>query len=61
MSDRPLRIALLAYRGNMRQAFGERIEAAAPRYMPAAGALLEAYRIAGKTGIQLTDVPEFDK
>lgn len=45
----------------MRQAFGERIEAAAPKYMPAAGALLEAYRIAGKTGIQLTDVPEFEK
>ncbi len=45
----------------IRNAFGARIEAAPPRYLPAAGALLEAYRIAGIENIELTEVPEFQK
>jgi hypothetical protein len=32
-----------------------------PRYGPAAGALIEAYRLAGLEGIELRDVPEIEK
>ncbi|BDC50594.1 N-acetylmuramic acid/N-acetylglucosamine kinase [Bryobacterales bacterium F-183] len=45
----------------VRTEFERLIEADAPAYLPAAGALLEAYRIVGQTGVRLLDVPEFGK
>jgi N-acetylglucosamine kinase-like BadF-type ATPase len=45
----------------MRNAFSSLIEAAPPKYLPAAGALLEAYRIGGLPHMQLKNVPEFEK
>lgn len=45
----------------VRTAFATRIESAEPVYLPAAGALLEAYRVAGRPGIRISAVPEFSK
>ena len=44
----------------MRAAFASRIETAEPRYLPAAGALLEAYRLAN-WHVLLSEVPTFEK
>jgi N-acetylglucosamine kinase-like BadF-type ATPase len=44
----------------LRNAFAARIEAADPQFMPAAGALLEAYALAG-LHVQLSEVPEIEK
>ena len=44
----------------LRAAFASRIESDVPRYLPAAGALLEAYRLAN-WHVMLSEVPEFDK
>lgn len=61
-STEPVRCVGGVFRSELfRRAFGEKIECAAPRFMPAAGALLEAYRIAGRAGIELTGVPEMEK
>jgi N-acetylglucosamine kinase-like BadF-type ATPase len=44
----------------LRAAFSSRIETAEPRYLPAAGALLEAYRLAN-WHVLLSEVPTFEK
>ena len=44
----------------LRAAFASRIESESPRYLPAAGALLEAYRLAN-WHVMLSEVPGFDK
>jgi N-acetylglucosamine kinase-like BadF-type ATPase len=45
---------------HLRAALDRNIETAAPRYLPAAGALVEAYRLAG-WHVLLSEVPGFDK
>lgn len=45
----------------VREEFARLVESDQPAYLPAAGALLEAYRIRGKGAIRLTNVPDFRK
>lgn len=45
----------------VREEFARQVEAEQPVYLPAAGALLEAYRIGGIGGTRLREVPEFRK